>query len=376
MLKICISGGPGGGKSSCMSVLSQMLAKRGYKTLICPETATELILNGICPGGALSNYQFQEIVFDKQVAKEALYDKVSRYYGDKTVILYDRGICDQLAYISGEEFDDLLKSRGCCLADVMCHYDAVFDLVTAADGAEEYYQWNDPSKESTGNNPARSESPEEAREKELKTRSAWIGHPHLRIFDNSTDFTGKLKRIVNEVFSLLGEPIPKEVEHKFLICRPSEKEIRSLGCVSSSDIVQTYLKNGNDGSERRIRMRGTKKDGFSFYYTKKKNIEGSATRHEVEDRISPEEYINYLSEADPTLHQIVKTRYCFVYKNQYFELDIYPDEGEFAILELEVNDLNAPFELPPVLTGVSVTGNEYYRNHSIAKRGYLEVKRS
>ena len=41
-------------------------------------------------------------------------------------------------------------------------------------------------KEEVGNNAARLESPEEAREKDKKTLNSWIGHPHLRVFDNST----------------------------------------------------------------------------------------------------------------------------------------------------------------------------------------------
>lgn len=371
MLKICISGGPGGGKSSCMSVLTQKLSERGYKVIVCPETATELILNGIRPGDVISNYEFQKIVFKKQLEKEKLYDQVAEYYGGKLVILYDRGICDQLAYISREELDGILEEYGYRLNDVMSRYDAVFDLVTAADGAEEFYQWNNPDSEASCNNPARSESPQEAREKELRTRDAWVGHPHLRVFDNSTDFNGKLRRIVNEVFALLGEPVPKEAEHKFLVRRPSLEIIQSLGCVSSSEIVQTYLRNGNDGSERRVRMRGSKKDGFGFYFTRKKDIKGSAERHEVEDKITPDEYISYLMEADPSLRQVIKTRHCFVYKNQYFELDIYPSDSEFAILELEVNSLDDPFEIPPAFTGVDVTGDPYFRNRSIAERGVL-----
>ena len=62
MLKVCISGGPGSGKSSAQSVLMQQLAERGYKTLFCPETATELILNGIVPGDTISLEEFQKFV--------------------------------------------------------------------------------------------------------------------------------------------------------------------------------------------------------------------------------------------------------------------------------------------------------------------------
>ena len=59
MLKVCISGGPGGGKSSAQSILTQVLEDRGYKVLFCPETATELILNGIVPATQISLEEFQ-----------------------------------------------------------------------------------------------------------------------------------------------------------------------------------------------------------------------------------------------------------------------------------------------------------------------------
>ena len=163
MLKVCISGGPGSGKSSAQSVLMQQLAERGYKTLFCPETATELILNGIVPGDTISLEEFQKFVLDKQLAKEKLYEEIAEYYNkDKLVILYDRGLCDQMAYISKDKFEKMLKERNMTLSDAYNHYDCVFHLVTAAKGAPEFYVWNDPSKEDCGNNAARSESPEEA----------------------------------------------------------------------------------------------------------------------------------------------------------------------------------------------------------------------
>lgn len=124
----------------------------------------------------------------------------------------------------------------------------------------------DPSKESCGNNAARSESPEEAIVKDEKTLEAWIGHPHLRVFDNSTNFSGKINKVVEELFSILGEPVPKEIERKFLIKKPTIKEIENFGCISKSNIIQTYLIKKNENIERRVRQRGTKSDGFNFYY--------------------------------------------------------------------------------------------------------------
>lgn len=367
MLKVCISGGPGGGKSSAQSVLTHVLEDRGYKVLFCPETATELILNGVIPGSQVSLEDFQTFVLDKQLAKEKLYDDIAKYYdADKLVILYDRGLCDQMAYIDKSLFENMLSQRGMSLTDAYSHYDCVLHLVTAANGAVEHYVWNDPSKDDVGNNAARSESPEEAIVKDEKTMRAWIGHPHLRVFDNSTNFDGKIKRIVAELLSVLGEPTPMEIERKFLIKKPSEQVIESLGCVSKSNIIQTYLKTIKPGVERRVRQRGSAKDGFSFYYTEKFDI-SDGVRDEVEDKISPDKYISLLTEADTSLHQISKERYCFVYKNRYYEMDIYPFSEEYAILEIELNDINEDIELPPLEIIKDVTDDKSYRNNALAK---------
>lgn len=136
--------------------------------------------------------------------------------------------------------------------------------------------------------------------------------------------------------------------------------------MSKTNIVQTYLKPREDGVERRVRQRGTVEDGFTFYYTEKRDT-GYGERDEVEDKITPAEYINYMSEADTSLHSISKERCCFLHKNQYYEMDIYPFSDKYAILELELNDINESFELPPVNVIKEVTDDKSYRNGSLAK---------
>lgn len=77
-------------------------------------------------------------------------------------------------------------------------YNAVFHMVTAADGAEAYYTLE--------NNAARSEDAATAIALDRKTRKAWSGHAHHYVFDNSTDFEGKLKRVVERISKLVGLP--------------------------------------------------------------------------------------------------------------------------------------------------------------------------
>lgn len=370
MLKVCLTGGPCGGKSSAQSAIANAMKDRGYTVLFCPETATELILNGIMPGQDMSLSDFQKIVLDKQLAKENLYDDIAKYYNDdKLIIVYDRGICDQMAYISKEEFTDLLKEKNMSLSDAYSHYDCVLHLVTAADGAEMYYEWNGMS-DNICKNTARSETPEEARIKDKNTLNAWIGHPHLRVFDNKSDFDAKIKSVIAEICSVLGDPIPKEIERKYLIKKPTPEEIEKLGYVSATNITQIYLRSNNN-SECRVRQRGTDETGYTFYHTTK--IEsGNGERLETEKRISRDEYTTYLMSADHNLHPISKTRYCFIHDNRYFEMDIYPFSDEYAILEIELNDINEEINLPNLEIIRDVTDDYRYRNKHLAKTLYLD----
>jgi hypothetical protein len=77
-------------------------------------------------------------------------------------------------------------------------YDAVIHMVTAADGAVQFF--------GNENNAIRHESVEEALSLDKKTVNCWVGHEHLYVIDNSTDFEGKLKRVVSRILRHVGEP--------------------------------------------------------------------------------------------------------------------------------------------------------------------------
>ena len=136
-------------------------------------------------------------------------------------------------------------------------YDAVFHLVTAAKGAEEFY--------TKTNNLARLETIEEARIADDKTLAAWAGHPHLRVIDNSVNFADKIKNLNKEISAFLGEPEPHEIERKFLIKMPNLTNTNN-NTIKKIEIIQTYLTSENPNEELRIRQRGL---GKSFVYTEK-----------------------------------------------------------------------------------------------------------
>jgi hypothetical protein len=142
---------------------------------------------------------FQSNLMDLQISLEDSFERVLRARGKPSVLLCDRGLMDGSAYMTQEEWETLLVNKGLQVADVCeSRYNAVMHLVTAAEGAERYYTLE--------NNEVRSESPEQAREVDRKSRLAWVGHPKLFVFDNSTDFEGKLQRLVDTIANLVGLP--------------------------------------------------------------------------------------------------------------------------------------------------------------------------
>ena len=361
---IVITGGPCSGKTTGLSKIEQSLSSRGYYVLVVPETATELIPNGIRPfGNSLSMLQFQYVVFEKQLGKKKMYRYVAENLipAEKIVIIYDRGIMDNKSYVNEEEFKKILFHFGMDEVSARDRYDAVFHLVTAANGAESFY--------TLANNAARTETPEEARALDKRGIANWTGHQHFRIIDNSTGFDEKMNRLMADVYSFLGEPEPLEIERKFLIEMPNLEEISKYVSTNTVDIVQTYLKS-DGGVERRVRQRG-QNGNFSYYLTEKREVT-PLTRVELEKKISVKEYVNYLTKANISIPPIIKKRICFVYAGQYFELDIFDFSKDKAILEIELTNENSRIELPRFINVIKdVSEDPFYKNISLARARHL-----
>ena len=185
--KIVLTGGPCAGKTTALNWISNYFSKRGYTVLFVPETATELISNGVAPWTCGTNYEYQMCQIRLQKIKEQVFEEAAKTMNNsKILIVCDRGILDNKAYMKDVEFRRIMKDFGTSETKERDSYDAVFHLVSAAKGKEEAY--------TLANNTARTETIEEARELDDKIISAWTGHPHFRIIDNSTDFEEKRRK--------------------------------------------------------------------------------------------------------------------------------------------------------------------------------------
>ena len=358
VIKIVITGGPCAGKTTAMSWIQNAYTKMGYTVLFVPETATELISGGVAPWTCGSNVDYQKCQMRLQLDKEKVFEEAARSMDvSKVLIVCDRGALDNKAYMDDLEFATVLDAMKTNEVELRDTYDAVFHLVTAAKGAEEFY--------TTANNTARTETPEEAAALDDALISAWTGHPHLRVIDNSSNFEDKMKRLIAEISSFLGEPEPFEIERKFLIEYPDLKWLSSVPNCQRVEIIQTYLKS-EEGEEVRVRQRGF--DGHYIYFQTTKRRVSDIKRVEIERRLTEREYLRLLMNADTTRRQIRKDRYCLTYGNQYFEIDVYPFWDDKAIAEIELSDENMTVTFPREIKVIrEVTGDEAYKNASLAR---------
>ena len=356
LTKIVITGGPSAGKTTAMSWVQNAFTKLGYTVLFVPETATEFITGGVAPWTCGSNLDYQKVQMTLQLEKERLFEQAARTMpAEKVLIVCDRGTIDNKSYMNDEEFAAVLAEVGRTEEELLLAYDAVFHLVTAAKGAEEFY--------TCANNAARYETVSQAVAQDDRLIAVWQGHPHHFIIDNSVELREKLKKLIAQIRRFLGEPEPSEIERKFLIDYPDLQRLESLPGCRRVEIEQAYLPSA---AEEKLRVRKWVENGQAIYYkTRRRRVNGQ--RIELEERLTQRAYLELLAEAGGELQLLNKTRYSLNYDGQYFQLDLYPFWNDRAIVKIELNDSEDEVRLPPELSLIrEVTGEREYKDYALA----------
>jgi len=362
--QIVLTGGPCAGKTTALVRIQEHFSNLGYKVFTVPEVPTLITASGW--SYLTSNHDFyyegEKIILEMQLELEDKMRRLAETCTEPCVIVCDRGALDISAYISAEMYDELCKSCGTTMKELLHggRYDAVFHLVSAADGAEQFY--------TTANNTSRYEQADEAglrlaRELDKKVIQAWTGHPHLRVIDNSKDFEQKIRRVLYEISSVLGLPQEIVEERKYIVEVTGELPAD----VIESDIQQTYL-TSEPNSEVRVRRRTTGANTINIHTTRRRisDKEELVTERQVTNAL----YESLLQQADPYRQTIRKQRRSFIHKGQFFELDTY--QGALAglvILETKGIASHDELNLPPFLHIVQdITGDSRYYNSNLALR--------
>lgn len=355
--KIVLTGGPCAGKTTALVKVIDHFSSLGFKVFTIPEVPTMFAQAGM--DYLTSNHEFfyqgEVATLQEQLGLEDKFTDIAKTVKEPTVIVCDRGAMDISAYMDADMWNDITGRVGTSTPELLRRYDAVLHLVSAADGAEEFY--------TTANNKERSEGLEKARIVDKRVINAWSGHPHLRVINNHMDFDTKINRVLKEISSTLGLPQPITEERKYIV-----EVVGDMPQTIDSDIVQTYLV-ADPGSEVRLRQRVWPGGKRVNVHTMKKTV-GHNQQVETERQVSNALYESLLSQADPYRHTIYKKRKSFIWKGQYFELDTYLRQLQgLVILETKGITDTESVNFPPFLKVVKdITGDANYYNYNLALR--------
>ena len=163
-----------------------------------------------------------------------------------------------------------------------------------------------------------------------------------------------------------------EIERKYIIKMPDVDYMRELPKFTESKITQIYIES-DPGITHRVRRRAMG-DTVSFTETRKERID-KMSAVEKEREISEKEFSLISEKIAASTRPIVKTRYTFEYSGQLFEIDIYPEWKNTAIMETELDHRDTAVMMPSFISIVrEVTGNKLYSNAAMSKSFPAEDK--
>ncbi|XP_071050312.1 TRPL translocation defect protein 14 isoform X2 [Onthophagus taurus] len=287
-----------------------------------PETASVLLSGGIkfSDLSVVEAFKFQENLLKTMLQIEDTFFELGKSCRGNCLIICDRGAMDASAFIPKEQWEKMLADNEWNNIELRDNrYNQIVHMVSAANGAEEFYTTEDHS--------CRSEGVELARELDANAASAWVGHPYFDVIDNSTDFEGKMRRMIGSVCQKMGidtgdRLLKNSRKLKFLVKGPLPEE-RLFPRFQDFEVVHTYL-HSNSPNQVRLRKRG-QKGNFSYIHTVRRQPQPGGQVVEVKTQINHRDYINLLAQRDKSHLTVYKKRRCFLVNNQYFQLDVYQE---------------------------------------------------
>lgn len=354
MKKIVLTGGPCAGKTTALVKIMEHFSSIGYKVFIIPELPTLFLQAGMdyLTDNKDLFYEGEKATLEMQIALEDKFLQMAKSVKQPVLIVCDRGTMDISAYMNPVLWNQIISDAKMNNEMLRSRYDAVLHLVSAADGAEQFY--------TTATNNKRTEGIELARILDKKVIQAWSEHPHLRVINNHEDFETKLERVLQEISDVLEIPRQAVEERKYII-RLKDNIPEAI----VSEITQTYL-TSEPYSEVRLRRRIL--NGLSINVHTTKKILPNNEQVETERQIDNNLYESLLRQADPYRQPIHKMRETFIWKGQFFELDTFiePYKG-LQILETKGILKHEDIIFPPFIEIIEdITGITKYYNYNLA----------
>ena len=141
LIKLVLTGGPGGGKTQGQEKLTKFMKEKGWVVYLVPEAAT-IIGSGQVKFADLSPdalVMTQENILRTALQLEHNMFALAELAEHNTMVIMDRGALDGAAYVSHSQWIDILGNTGYTEEDLLGRYDIVVHLETAAKGADKFY---------------------------------------------------------------------------------------------------------------------------------------------------------------------------------------------------------------------------------------------
>lgn len=373
--KLVLTGGPCGGKTTGQARLCTFFENLGWKVYRVPETANILLSGGVKFADLSPEMaqEFQSNLLKTMLQIENTYFDLAKKSNKKCLVICDRGAMDASAYISREKWEEILSQNALDEVEIRDNrYNQVIHMISAAKGAEAFY--------TIENHTSRSEDLETARTLDTKAAEAWVGHPNVDSVGNTgSNFSYKINALISKVaWSIgidIGDRLMKNARKvKFVVDGPLPPENAFPERFRDFEVCHHYLQTPSKTMQSRLRKRG-RKGKWTYIHTIRKVVSGQLI--EVKKTLTHRDYLTLLSQEDPHHYEVYKTRRCFLWKNQYYQLDIYGDPCHdrckgMMLLEtyttLSADELKT--RLPEFLKlGPEVTGEPAFSMYNLTLKG-------
>lgn len=368
--RLVLTGGPCGGKTTGQERISTFFENLGWKVYRAPETATVLLGGGVkfgdlTPEAAIN---FQENLLKTMLQIENSFFELAETSKKNCLVICDRGSMDASAFVAKEQWDTILAKNGLNEVDIRDNrYNQVVHIVSAAKGAEEFY--------TTENHAVRRETVEEARVQDSKAAEAWVGHPYVDVIDNRADFETKMRRLIKIVAQRIGIDLGDMIKTsskkvKFVVHSPLP-DIALFPNFRDFEVIHHFLGTASVKIQSRLRKRG-RKGKWSYTHTTVERKEKQVI--EVKASLTYRDYSLLLANTDDNHLAVNKVRRCFLYKDKYFQLDIYknpslPRCDGLMLLQTWTTTQLGNDQLPGFLdVGDEVTGDSAFSMFNLSLR--------
>ena len=375
VFQICITGGPCAGKTTALAEIGEMFPDHIVYSL--PELATLVMTAGQSLDHSKKKpEQERQLVrrfINHMMETENYFIDVAKHEKQDVIILADRGASDPKPYSDKETWDLIMKEAGWSEDDLTNNrYDLVLHLVSAADGAVEYY--------TTSNNQARRETVEQAKALDRMTQSAWLNHHTFKIIHNRYgSFQGKINKIIETVGTIVGYKPSFNIESKYLL--PFDFDVESsipnyiARNIYQQQVDYLAVENPNEVAayvSKRYNVAGN----YTYTHTVRHLSKEINQRREEKRLIKKSVYRLFHSQKDPQKKTLHKQITAFNYHNYNFVIEEFYSDEKYKEkthvclrYDRNISEDGIPIILPKWLPIVKdVSKDKEFHSHNLASK--------